>query len=134
MAATLGELERIMARAHGHLTAHILFIQPAGHPSEWSQTSLWRRAAAIPNATVEADPAGVEAEQFNAQTAGDTLVYATDGRLLFQGGITISRGHSGDNPGRDAILAALNGNSNGKRNPVFGCSLFENKNNLTTKL
>jgi hypothetical protein len=45
---------------------------------------------------------------------------------MFQGGITISRGHSGDNPGRSAINALLHHElSNQIKTPVFGCSLFE---------
>jgi hypothetical protein len=71
------------------------------------------------------DDAGREARRFNADTSGQTALYGRDGTLLFQGGITISRGHSGDNPGRSALEALLeNRLSNPNRTLVFGCALF----------
>jgi hypothetical protein len=53
-------------------------------------------------------------------------MYDRDGRLLFQGGITISRGHAGDNPGRSALVALLNHELVSEvETPVYGCSLFD---------
>ena len=88
-------------------------------------TDLWRRAAAIKGVTVVQDSEGVEAERFHAATSGYTLLYGSDGRLLFSGGITGARGHAGDNAGRSAIAALLTaeGAPTGTT-PVFGCSLL----------
>lgn len=123
--ATLGELERLMAQTDGKLSAHIIFIRPRGFTEEWVESALWRKASAIPGVIVEADDGSVEARRFHVETSGKTLLYGDDGRLLFEGGITLSRGHSGDNPGRTAITALVNGGSaNENRTPVFGCSLF----------
>lgn len=58
-------------------------------------------------------------------TAAQTLVYDTDGRPVFNGGITGSRGHRGDNPGRAALIAAIDGARDQRQARVFGCSLFE---------
>lgn len=134
--ATIGELELVMARAQGRLSAHVLFLQPDGFSPAWVETGLWRRAAAIPGVTVYADPAGAEATRFHALNSGDTLVYGNDGKLLFQGGITASRGHSGDNAGRDAIEALFDGERGSSRQatPVFGCPLFENQCKTKTQL
>ena len=123
--ATIGELERIMAGARGRIEAHVLFIRPVDTAEDWAQTDLWATASAIPGVTVHRDDAGIESRRFQAATSGDTLLYGRDGRLLFQGGITISRGHAGDSPGRSAILACLEQNAPGERaTPVFGCPLF----------
>lgn len=55
-----------------------------------------------------------------------SMLYGADGRLLFSGGITGSRGHSGDNEGRRAIVSLLTGEGAYKSDtPVFGCSLFD---------
>ena len=68
------------------------------------------------------------AQTFGVYTSGQTLLYGSDGRLLFKGGITASRGHSGDNAGRTVITALLDGEVIAKNQlpvvtPVFGCSL-----------
>jgi hypothetical protein len=76
--------------------------------------------------TVQRDDAGREARLFGAETSGDTRLYSATGELMFHGGITIARGHSGDNPGRDALEALLFGKPAGAtKTRVFGCSLFE---------
>lgn len=70
------------------------------------------------------DPDGVEARRFGAETSGHTLLFGADGHLLFSGGITASRGHSGDNDGENAIVALLNHQIPAlTRTLVFGCSL-----------
>jgi hypothetical protein len=72
------------------------------------------------------DHDGVEARRFGAATSGQVILYDARGTLLFSGGITPARGHSGDSTGRDAILALLiDGSSEASETPVFGCSLFD---------
>ena len=124
--ASLGELELLLARCQGAVSTHLLFIRPPGTTEEWLKADLWRKASVIPGVTVHYDSAGVEAQRFHSQTSGHTLLYDQNGRLMFQGGITISRGHSGDNPGRSAIVALLHHElSKQIKTPVFGCSLFD---------
>jgi len=123
--ASLNELEILMTRCQGHITAHVLFLKPAGLTGSWTQTMFWRKAAAISGVRVEMDSNGTEARWFGAKTSGDTVVYGADGRLLFHGGLTISRGHEGDNPGLSAIIALSQANpAETSQTPVFGCSLF----------
>src|SRR5258706_356126 len=88
--------------------------------------SLGRKASAMPGVIVHRDDDGVEVKRFHSETSGHTMLYAGNGRLMFHGGITFSRGHSGDNSGRSALVALLeNEGSNQSKTPVFGCSLFE---------
>ena len=123
--ATLRELELLMAQTHGKANAHVVFIRPEGLTEDWVKSNLWRTASAIPGVTVDIDNGNAEARRFHVETSGEALLYGHDGRLLFEGGITLSRGHSGDNPGRAAITALLNrGSANERETPVFGCPLF----------
>ncbi len=124
--ATIGELAVLMAHAQGKVNVRALFLRPAGTSTDWAESDTWHQAAAIPGVAVQGDDAGTEARRFGMKTSGDAALYAADGRLLFHGGLTISRGHAGDNPGRDTLLALLhNEPTPATQTPVFGCALFE---------
>jgi len=124
--ASIGELDTIMARAQGRVAAQVLFYRPADAPRDWEKSDLWDKAAAIPDVSVAWDNQGLEARRFHAATSGQVVLYDARGRLLFSGGITEARGHSGDNIGRDAIIAALTmGAAGGAKTFVFGCSLLD---------
>jgi hypothetical protein len=123
--ASVGELARLMAQTQGRVTAYVLFLKPAGSSDDWEKTDLWQSAASIPGVNVVVDDDGVEARCFHALTSGQTVLYDAAGRLLFSGGITGSRGHSGDNAGRSAIVSRLNtGEAERAETFVFGCPLF----------
>jgi hypothetical protein len=115
-----------MTRCQGSVTAYVLFFKPKDFPDDWEKTDLWYSAAAIPGVSVLQDEDGLEAHRFHAATSGQTLVYGAEGPLLFSGGITASRGHSGDNAGRSAIVALLNeGSARQTETFTFGCSLYD---------
>jgi hypothetical protein len=123
--ATIGELSRLMAKAQGRLKAYVLFIRPEGSPVDWEKTDLWAAAGMIPGVTVLVDDKGEEAERFQTATSGQNLLYGADGKLLFSGGITFSRGHEGDNAGRDTIISIVNGEQPAQNEtPVYGCPIF----------
>jgi len=129
--ASVAELTQVMTVCHGRLIARVLFIRPSGFPEGWEKTDLWRDAAAIPGTFVSSDPDGAEAKLFGAMTSGQTALYNPAGHLLFQGGITESRGHAGDNAGCDAIAelvlhqrGAVTPSTRPSETAVFGCSLF----------
>ena len=124
--ASMGELALLMTHSQGRLTAYVLFLKPAGFSEEWEKTDLWQSAAGIPGVNPLIDDDGIEARRFNATTSGQTNLYDADGRLLFSGGITSARGHSGDNAGRSAIESLLNaGSAERSETYVFGCPLFD---------
>lgn len=126
--ATIGELARLMAQCEGKLDASVVFFSPEKSAPGWEQTALWHDAAAIPGVCVLDDQNGREARLFGAQTSGHTMLYDASGHLLFSGGITASRGHSGDNAGRSAIVSLVNsGRADRNRTPTFGCSLLDSK-------
>lgn len=126
--ATMGELARIMARCEGKLDASVVFFSPESSAPGWEQTALRREAVAIPGVRVLDDKDGREARRFGAETSGQTMLYDARGHLLFSGGITASRGHSGDNAGSSAIASFVNaGRADRKSTPAFGCSLQDSK-------
>lgn len=120
----MAELERILAKSPDNVTPWIVFFKPADADDSWEKTDLCRWAKAIPGAHIVFDPGGAEARRFAASTSGEVVVYASDGRLEFSGGITASRGHEGDNAGKSAVLEALNQGGEGyQTTPVYGCSI-----------
>jgi hypothetical protein len=124
--ATVSELERLAAECPNKFALRIVFVRPPSTPSGWEQTDLYRTAGSIPQSVVSIDENAVEARRFGAATSGQTLLYAVDGRLLFRGGITPSRGHEGDNSGRSALASLITtGHSTTTQTAVFGCSLLD---------
>jgi hypothetical protein len=123
--ATVGELALLMAHSQGRVNANAVFVKPAGFEA-WEKTDLWNSASDIPGVTMNVDENGVEAQRFRSETSGQVALYSAEGTLLFSGGITGSRGHSGDNEGRSAILSILaTGKAPKIQTPVFGCPLVK---------
>ncbi len=123
--ASIEELSVLMTHVQGRVTAYILFLKPPEFPAGWEKTDLWEHAAAIPGVHVISDEGGSEARRFHATISGQVLLYDTDGKLLFSGGITGSRGHTGDNAGRGSIFSLLTkGAAERAETFVFGCALF----------
>lgn len=126
--ATLGELAMLMARGAGKVSVTVVFTRPPGMDDAWVETDLWRNAAAIPGVVAVRDDLGVEAARFGAMTSGDAMLFARAGKLLFHGGITSGRGHAGDNDGRSAISALIEGEPTAIGTTLaFGCPLFSAK-------
>ncbi len=124
--ASMEELSKIMAHIQGKVSAYVVFLKPNGASSAWEDTELRRSAAKIPGVTVLSDNDGTEARRFGAETSGHAFLYDRDGRLLFSGGITQSRGHSGDNAGESAIISFINNHRADRTNAfVFGCPLVD---------
>ena len=134
--ASMDELAQVVAHIQSKARVYVLFYTPKGAGHDWENTDLRRTAEKIPGVTVLSDVDGVEARRFGAETSGHTFLFASDGRLLFNGGITASRGHSGDNAGESAIVSLIDppslrygaaGNHAAPRFQtfVFGCSLSD---------
>ena len=121
--ASLAELERLLAQAPVQIDVTIACLLPPGANAEWKASPLVRRAMKLPGARVVFDFDGESSRAFGVTTSGEALLYDPNGRLVFQGGLTAARGHEGDNPGKDAILAHLGGERATQKGPAFGCSL-----------
>jgi hypothetical protein len=129
--ASVDELARLATACGDDLRMTVVFLKPRGFAGDWEKTDLWRSARQIPGVTVFCDEEGKETTRFRACVSGEVLVYDPQGRLTFHGGLTASRGHHGDNPGRTAIELLLAGKlTPPQQTPVFGCSLIERTSTL----
>ena len=127
--ATLEELAAIMASEGASAKVCVLFFDPAETSEEWMHSATIRQAAAIPGVTLLMDKSGKEAQRFHAATSGRTLLYSAKGELLFDGGITGSRGHPGKNAGGSAVVSLLTKGTSGRANtPVYGCKIYDSSN------
>jgi hypothetical protein len=127
--ATVEELSELIARAAksgGRLAVTVWMNRPEGAGEGWEHTDLWQRASAIPGVRVVTDACGAEARRFGAATSGQAMLYDPTGKLLFSGGITGARGHSGENAGFDAVLQRFQvpDAMPTTQTPVYGCELF----------
>jgi len=123
--ASLLELQDLERKLHGLVKVKVFFIRPVSKDRNWLESSSWALAKTIPGAEVSADPQGTLARMFNAQVSGETVLYSTDGELLFEGGVTPSRGHVGENHGTQAIIETiLTGRTSIVHTPIYGCALF----------
>ncbi len=122
--ASLNELALLMSHTQGRARALIGFWTPEEADASWAQGGLWDRAQELPGVTPFIDRGGAEAKRFGVHTSGKVLLYDTAGVLRFAGGVTSSRGHEGDNAGRDALEALLlKGQTEQPVAAVFGCGL-----------
>lgn len=122
--ASVGELSLLMAESQGRVNLNVVFVRPVEFPEEWEKTDLWNTVAAIPGVNMSVDNGGIEAHRFGSQTSGQVMLYNAAGQLLFSGGITSARGHSGENEGRSAIVTLLAKGRAKSETPVYGCPLF----------
>lgn len=122
--ATLRELERLVAESRVPLDVRVLCTVPAEGDTRWSADAANVLPAGLPMASITEDLDGREAARFGMETSGSVALYAADGRLVFQGGLTSSRGHEGPSPGGHAIRQFLrDGETSRSEAPVFGCAL-----------
>ncbi|MBI1852482.1 MAG: hypothetical protein HYR85_19240 [Planctomycetes bacterium] len=123
--ASVEELARLLAHCADRVTTTLFFVKPADAGVDWERSDLWSAGQAIPGVCVRVDQDGAEALRFAAHTSGAVVLYGTDGKLLFSGGITRERAHSGDNDGKSSILSLLlEGVADHRATAVYGCPLF----------
>jgi hypothetical protein len=122
--ASLAELQKLVTDCPEPFALQLVMVVPPEAAQTWQRSDLLTTAGRIPQARVWLDYKGAEAARFHASTSGETRCYSKDGRLLFQGGITASRGHEGGNVNVERLRAALMGQSSELQTaPVYGCPL-----------
>lgn len=129
--ATLYELEQMLTRCEGLVDVRIIFFTPDDFAAEYKLAHLWSLAQALPGVQAISDQNGTAARHFHATTSGQVVLYDPQGRLMFSGGITASRGHAGRNAGRTAVESILlSGRADLQRTVVFGCLLRSPDNTI----
>jgi len=123
--ASMEQLQRILAAAHLPVETYIVFTIPEGASEDWLEGPLLRRAEAVPEFRIRKDYFATETQRFEVATSGHVLLYEPTGRLVFNGGITASRGHEGDCIGSQAVIELLNGMRPAHdETAVYGCPLL----------
>lgn len=97
--------------------------KPADESDDWIEGTLLENCRRM-NCRVLPDPDGRLAVSLGSLTSGGVALYDAEGRLRYQGGITGSRGHEGDNAGERAVIEILRGRRDSHKSmPVFGCPI-----------
>jgi hypothetical protein len=124
--ASLQELAEVLSENSNRVRAYVVCCIPRGAPPGWAEAATWREASAMKNVEVYCDENDRERSHFGAETSGCVMLYDPKGRLLYSGGITRARGHTGSNAGRSTIESLFRGDSPSVRDgPVFGCPLLD---------
>ncbi len=130
--ASVGELARLVAQRPDAARYEVWFFRPAAERDDWAHTDLWASASRIPGVRVFVDPDGEEARRAGVSASGHVVILDPHGAAVFTGGITLSRGHAGDNPGLDTARAWLDHLAGPaspapavSAAPVFGCAIHD---------
>jgi hypothetical protein len=125
--ASAWELAQVLSRCRGRVEVYVLVFMPEQQDGSWGPGDYLRLLATMPGVHLVNDPGGALAARFGTVTSGSVELFAPDGRLLFHGGITSSRGHQGNNRGRQALLGLILAGSTPcpKETPVYGCPIVE---------
>lgn len=120
--ASMQELSKLVMRLRKPVKLYVVFFKGTSFKE---QGDLIKSAASIPGAQVVIDKDGLESKRFNATVSGQTLVYDPQGQILYNGGITVSRGSVGENAGSDKVVAVVNGKDDKfAKGLAYGCSLL----------
>lgn len=123
--ASVQQLRLIAEHSRRPLDILIVVLDSEKLPRNAMEGKSVREAADIRGAVVLRDRNGAAAAQFAAAASGHLVLYDPEGKLVYSGGITPSRGHAGETPASHAILSYLrSGRKTLPAGPVFGCPLF----------
>ena len=127
--ASLREYQRIISRYSQQVVPTVVFYKPEGKLDSWVHGDLYHNISNY-NIHKVIDEDGRRMEEVGIMTSGHVLVYDDCGKLLYQGGITASRGHEGTNRGSLQVEAVIAGSSplHQQHFPVFGCEINDAEN------
>lgn len=106
------------------LDTYFVFYLPDSKQADFQDAWLINAARRNPNIRLIEDRNGEEAKRFHVHTSGQALIYDRRGKLAFQGGVTVARGHAGESPGPHAIRSFLQDHQPQTKSAVYGCSIF----------
>jgi hypothetical protein len=124
--ATVAELERLPVLVPSDALPDICVVAAAPRSTGdlWWSSPFLERAARLPNAHLVRDPGGVETELFGVRISGTVLLFDPAGNRLYAGGVTMSRGHAGDNVGLQAVTDLLvDHDADVSSIPPLGCAM-----------
>ncbi|HEX7833208.1 MAG TPA: hypothetical protein VF787_26365 [Thermoanaerobaculia bacterium] len=122
--ASVTQLTRILAAAPRGLQPKVIFVARPAAEHDWRVDWLTSMTRDVPGSTYVLDAKSAEANRFGATTSGHVLLYSADGTLHFDGGVTLGRGHQGDNDAAESLSRALALPENEPvETAVFGCAI-----------
>jgi hypothetical protein len=122
--ASVSRLMQIISALPAASRPQTIFVARPAAEKDWRAEWLTSMAASVPDSIIVRDAHTIEANRFGAATSGHVLLYEADGMLSFDGGITLGRGHEGDNAAADALRRALStSDSATAETAVFGCAI-----------
>jgi hypothetical protein len=125
--ASVAEIASIAASYPDRFAVHAILYQPEGPSEDWDRAeAAAAEEAPIPGLRRWTDRGGRLGRRFGVETSGHVLLFDPDGGLLFEGGITPSRGHRGGNLGLEALVARIERRDVGAgSSPIFGCPILD---------
>ncbi len=128
----------ILQRKLGNRLKTRIFISTTESAEATRDSEIYRLATANKHWQVDLDEQAELATQMLAYTSGICYLYSPEEKLVFAGGITASRGHSGPAAGQEIIKAAINGDPDAmhklQQYPVFGCGIHDKAHLVISKL
>lgn len=124
--ATVAELERLPVLVPGEALPDICVVAsaPRAIGDLWWSSSFLDQSARLPNAHLVRDSGGVETALFGARISGTVLLFDAAGKRLYAGGVTMARGHAGDNVGLQAVTDLLQDHRASVSSiPPLGCEM-----------
>jgi hypothetical protein len=123
--ASLTEFNELISRSNGRAEGLLLWLELPKGKSTPGLNAACDPSLSDPGIRDIADPEGLLAKAFGAETSGAVRIYDTAGELVFSGGITKARGQAGTGPAWIAAMKSIGGGAaSPTAAPVFGCPLF----------
>jgi hypothetical protein len=121
----MSELERLVPELKDRLKVKLIFIQQPTRDIAWVKDGLWERSRRLPGVETLIDQSGREARLFGSTNSGHAYLFDEEGSLIFNGGLTSMRGHTGPSEGQDQLLNWLRTRKGkGFLSKIFGCGFF----------
>jgi hypothetical protein len=122
--AGVAQLTRILSATPPGSHPKVIFVARPAVEQDWRAGWLTSMAQAIPGTTMVHDAGSAEAKRFGVTTSGHVLLYSADGTLRFDGGVTLGRGHQGDNDAAGTLSRVLALSEHEfAQTAMFGCAI-----------
>lgn len=119
-------LERIYHRMSRQPRLVAFVYCPVDSSASWMDTSLTRYIKTIADVKFIPDPGGEACRRYGVTTSGHLLLFDSQDRLAFSGGITPGRGHEGDSLSSVDLLQRCSEDAVSRPAnswPVYGCPM-----------
>ena len=123
--ASIRELKRLLTHCSESVSCTFFSFLPSGETEEWAQSGILKSINDLPDVKVLDDINGEWATAFGVRTSGHILLYDSEQKLRFSGGITISRGHEGTSRANSILAGLITDRVQSSHSyPTFGCPIL----------